>query len=70
MRNARTSSCRGVSSWHPPGPGAPQDQAPSPERDTPELSPPCSRHLPPLWTELLTHTSENITSPQTSFERR
>ena len=36
-------------------------------------TPPGSRHPPPrpdphpLWTEFLTHASENITLPQTSF---
>ena len=28
-------------------------------------SPPC--HVPPLWTETLTHATQNITLPQTSF---
>ena len=39
---------------HPPGPGTLQDQAP-----------PWTRH--PSWTETLTHATQNITLPQTSF---
>ena len=29
--------------------------------------PACTEVDPPLWTEFLTHTCENITLPQTSF---
>ena len=39
----------------PPGPGTPWEQTPPPDQ------------APPLWTEFLTHASENITLPQTSF---
>ena len=65
MRTARSSSGPGgVSTRQLPRdqtpPQDPQDQAPHPGPGTPQ-----SR--PPPWKEFLTHASENITLPQTSF---
>ena len=57
----------------PPGAGTPQDQTPPGTRHPPGPDSLWTRHLPPpgpdppLWTEFLTHASENITLPQTSF---
>ena len=57
----------------PPRAGDTREQAPLQSRPAPlgagtpwDQVPPGSRH-PLLWTEFLTHASENITLPQTSF---
>ena len=53
----------GGGSPHPPGTGSPPwEQAPLPPGAG---TPP--RAVPPPWTETLTHATENITLPQTSF---
>ena len=46
---------------HPPGPGPPLGPG------TPWNQPPPRDQAPPLWTETLTHATQNITLPQTSF---
>ena len=77
MRNTRSSSHPGGSPPGTPWSRHPLDQAP-PEQvppgagNPPDQASPWTRHPPPgagtpLWTEFLTHTSENITLPQTSF---
>ena len=50
--------------WRPPW-----DQAPHWDQATPwdQAPPPDQAHPHPLWTEFLTHASENITLSQTSF---
>ena len=76
MRTARSSSLPGARGLHqappktkqpwtrhtPPRPGvSPGTRHPSPRPDTPGTRP------PPLWTETLTHATQNITLPQTLF---
>ena len=69
MRTARSSSRPGGVSTRlsPPKEAQPQEEAPPLEEAAPreEAAPPGGST--PLWIEFLTHTSENITLPQTSF---
>ena len=48
----------------PPGEPPPRSRSPRPGTPRDQASP---QRRPPLWTEFLTHASENITLPQTSF---
>ena len=67
MRTARSSSCHRGFSTHP-GPGTPLGADPPGSGIPRRADPPApTRHRPHLWTEFLTHASENITLPQTSF---
>ena len=50
----------------PPG-TTPPDQAPTQPGTPQDQAPPGTTTTTPLWTEFLTHASENITLPQTSF---
>ena len=52
--------------YMPPRPCMPPGHACPPAMHAPQPCMPPS-HAPPLWTEFLTHASENITLPQTSF---
>ena len=58
MRTARSSSRPGGSP-----PGTPQRK--HPQEEAPPQRKPTWEEAPPLWTEFLTHASENITLPQT-----
>ena len=79
MHSCNKSNLRGVSTHHHPNQAPPWDQTPPFPRTRPfwdqtpqDQVPPGTRTLPqeqapPLWTETLTHATENITLSQTSF---